>query len=391
MSWVGLFITILIAVTTSNGLLRIPLTRVSRPSEHPLQARDGFNVGLANNGDIFYTAQIQIGNNSQYFVLLVDTGSSNLFVPSITCVNCGSHNKFYCTNPVQTSEGRLVFGTGSARGTFCNDTITIAGMKVRDQEFMVINNEDNTLMTAEFDGILGLGFTSLAIGYTEYQIAVINGNSFYVPVQHNPVSVFENIIQQYKYSIPRKVFSFYFTSDGKVGSEMTFGGSDPNHYIGELTYAPLVITQPQQWMVQIQGASIGTTSLGFCGQCLAIIDTGTTNIGIPQSQFQSLLTALKQMVPGLIVQQMDMSEGQIGYVLAAQDVSGLQPFHLQIAGRKFTIEPSELVRFEPTIGWYLITLQGTPIDKWIIGDVFLRGVYTEFDMENMRIGFAPAK
>ena len=39
---------------------------------------------------------------------------------------------------------------------------------------------------------------------------------------------------------------------------------------------------------------------------------------------------------------------------------------------------------------YLVKLVVSELDHWIFGETFLRSMYTVFDVENMRIGFAPA-
>jgi hypothetical protein len=39
---------------------------------------------------------------------------------------------------------------------------------------------------------------------------------------------------------------------------------------------------------------------------------------------------------------------------------------------------------------YFLKLMVSDLDYWTLGETFLRSMYTVFDVENMRIGFAPA-
>ena len=39
---------------------------------------------------------------------------------------------------------------------------------------------------------------------------------------------------------------------------------------------------------------------------------------------------------------------------------------------------------------YRLKLIVSELDDWTLGETFLRSMYTVFDVENMRIGFAPA-
>uniref|UniRef100_K7G067 Gastricsin n=1 Tax=Pelodiscus sinensis TaxID=13735 RepID=K7G067_PELSI len=121
--------------------------------------------------DAAYYGEISIGTPPQNFLVLFDTGSSNLWVPSVYCQSqsCSNHAKF---NPSQSStystNGQtfsLQYGSGSLSGFFGYDTVTLENISVTSQEFGLSENEPGTnFLYAQFDGILGMAYPSLAVG-----------------------------------------------------------------------------------------------------------------------------------------------------------------------------------------------------------------------------------
>ena len=84
-----------------------------------------------------WIGQITIGTPAQGpFEVVLDTGSSNLWVPSIACNSktCSVKHR-YNTNASSTSapNGALFFlpyGTGFCAGSYVNDTVSIAGINI---------------------------------------------------------------------------------------------------------------------------------------------------------------------------------------------------------------------------------------------------------------------
>ncbi|NWX22509.1 PEPC protein, partial [Aegotheles bennettii] len=143
-----------------------------------------------------YFGEISIGSPPQNFLVLFDTGSANLWVPSTYCQTpaCYNHAKF---NPDQSStfisSGQsytLSYGSGSVSVLLGYDTLTIQSIVVTSQEFGLSQNEPTQpFYYAEFDGILGMGYPSLAVGG--------------IP------TALQGMLQQGQLSEP--VFSFYFS------------------------------------------------------------------------------------------------------------------------------------------------------------------------------------
>ncbi|XP_026511069.1 gastricsin-like [Terrapene carolina triunguis] len=317
--------------------------------------------------DASYYGEISIGTPPQNFLVLFDTGSSNLWVPSVYCQSqaCSNHARF---NPSQSStyssNGQtfsLQYGSGSLTGFFGYDTMTLQNIAVTNQEFGLSENEPGTnFIYAQFDGILGMAYPSLAVG--------------------GATTALQGMLQENLLSQP--IFSFYLSSQpsSQYGGEVVFGGVDSSLYSGQIYWAP--VTQELYWQIGIDEFAIGGQATGWCSQgCQAIVDTGTSLLTVPQQFMNSFL------------QDVGAQANEYGeYVVDCSSIQSLPTISFTINGVSFPLPPSAYilnnngycsVGVEQT---YLPSQNGQPL--WILGDVFLRQYYSVYDMGNNRIGFA---
>ena len=232
---------------------------------------------LTNYMDVQYFGEIGLGTPEQKFTVVLDTGSSNLWVPSKKChsFSCYLHNRFDAdkssTFETVGNEFKIQYGTGSVEGFISKDTLSIADMKVGGQEFGETTKEPGlTFALGKFDGILGLGYREIAVS--------------------NVTPPFYNMIEQKLIDEP--VFSFWLqrTADGRdtTGGELVFGGVNPNRFTGPIKYAP--VTRKGYWEVALEQLSLGKTVLATSGR--AAIDTGTSLIAVPSEVADSINAAI---------------------------------------------------------------------------------------------------
>lgn len=309
---------------------------------------------LTNDMNMEYYGVITIGTPPQTFNVLFDTGSSNLWVPSIQCASesCLDHMSFnptLSTTYTYTNEMiTLQYGKGGMSGFLGIDVISVAGLVVTNQTFgLATTEQNNTFVHSGFDGILGMGYASLAID--------------------NVVPPFYNMLAQGLITNP--VFSFYLARNNtsQQGGELILGGSDPSLYKGSMSYAD--ITEENYWQFNVDRATMNGQVL--CTNCAAIADTGTSLLMAPKDIYNRI-TALLGIDSDTVID--------------CSNTSNMPTLLFSIGGKVFGVPSSAYIISSGDM--CILGIGGMETQFWILGDVFLGQYYSEFDMGNNRIGFA---
>ncbi|XP_033467548.1 pepsin A-like [Epinephelus lanceolatus] len=335
--------------------------RLKYPYNPMVKFDNSFAVGtesMTNDADLAYFGIISIGTPPQSFKVVFDTGSSNLWVPSVYCSSpaCNNHDKF---NPSLSSTYRqngaslrIQYGTGSMIGFLGYDTVTVGGFAVQNQIFGLSTSEAPFMQYMRADGILGLAYPRLSAS--------------------GATPVFDNMMKQGLVS--QDLFSVYLSSNGNSGSVVTFGGIDPNHYSGSITWIPL--SSELYWQITVDSVTVNGQVVACNGGCQAIVDTGTSLIVGPQSSISNI----NQVVGAYSQNGNDMvSCNNIGQM---PDVT----FHIQ--GQEFTLPSSAYIR-QSYYGCHSGFGNGGS-SLWILGDVFIRQYFSIFDRGQNRVGLARA-
>jgi hypothetical protein len=263
-----------------------------------------------------YFAEIELGTPPQLFKVVLDTGSSNLWVPGSQCTSiacfvrpsyhpshscdaarCGCHlllavpprpaalhvppprspitdfpsfslqlhSKFdssaSSTYKANGTDFEIRYGSGSVEGYVSQDTLSIGDLTVKKQDFAETTKEPGLAFAfGKFDGIFGLAYDTISVNHI--------------------VPPFYNMIEQGLLDEP--VFSFRMGSSEEDGGEAIFGGVDKSAYKGKIDYVP--VRRKGYWEVELEGIKFGDEELELEGTGAAI-DTGTSLIAVPTGPF----------------------------------------------------------------------------------------------------------
>jgi len=328
--------------------------------------KDVHDVPIENFLNAQYFSTIALGSPEQEFKVIMDTGSSNLWVPSTECgsIACYLHQKYdssaSSTYKQNGSQFEIRYGSGEVKGFISEETLKIGDLKVKHQLFGEVTEEPGLAFAfGRFDGILGLGYDTIS-------------------VNHIPPP-FYNMIDQGLLDEP--VFAFYLgDTNASQESEATFGGVDKSHYTGEMIKIPL--RRKAYWEVSLDAITFGkeTAELESTG---VILDTGTSLIALPST------------IAELLNKEIGAKKGFNGqYTVECDKRDSLPDMSFTLSGYKFAIGPYD----------YILEVQGSCISSFmgmdfpepvgplaILGDAFLRRWYSVYDLGNDAVGLAKAK
>jgi len=265
-----------------------------------------------------YSGVIGVGGPiPQEFRVVFDTGSGHVVVPASSCDSeaCLVHKRFNTTlsdsavpinvDGAPVPAGKLCdqvdisFGTGQITGEFVRDKVCLgfpsdkvdssAELSMQEGEdeaelnvVQVVEQQQQppqtclemNVLTAvkmstqpfkafNFDGIMGLGLASLAVG-DEFSFFDVLTKSGKVQSAH---------------------FGVFLTEGDVEGeeSEIAIGGYNQNRFLHPLAWSPVALAHFGYWQVKIVAVRVDGVELDVCkdGTCRGVVDTGTSHLGIP--------------------------------------------------------------------------------------------------------------
>lgn len=315
------------------------------------------SVGINQDGsDISYFIEAKIGSKADPVYLLCDTGAGSTWIMGSGCTSaaCQDHTTWSTSDSTTyTSTGEtfsIAYGTGSVSGSLAQDSISVASVKLT-MEFGVANVTSDDFNHFAFDGILGL---SMAGGSTDNFISSIKSDKLLTS------NVFGVNLNRH--------------TDCLNTGELTFGGTDSSKFTGDITYTAVDTAADGDWAIAIDDIGYNGAKAGVTDR-LAYIDTGTTYAFAPSAD----VVALHKLIPGAT------STDNVTFTAPCDSE---QSITITFSGVDREISPKDWLSSPSSSGICTSNIYGREVvaGAWLLGDVYLKNVYTVFDADASQVG-----
>jgi len=348
-------------------------------------------------GNLLYLVNTTVGTPPQDIELQLDTGSSDIWIPTASSTICSRDGRCtsgsYDQSESSTFEEVLpnnflisyVDGTRIG-GDYINETFGIAGATIRQMTMgtALAAEEPTAGSDTPFQGIIGVAFDS------GEAIVAQSGGQFGYP----------NIISQMVLQdiIHTRAYSLWLNDLESPEGEILFGGVDNSKYEGALTILPLQVSESSgivdSFTVTFAGVNItgnqGRTVYSTQTNAPVILDSGTTLTYLPDD----IANAISQGVGAV-------SSRDYGVIVPCQLAQTGGQFHFQFGnsenGPIINAEISQFVIPFPT-NFPPRFRNGQTACRWgiraagenpnLFGDTFLRSAYVVYNLEGNELGIA---
>ncbi|KPM42252.1 hypothetical protein AK830_g4301 [Neonectria ditissima] len=369
---------------SGKGFLSVPVGTVDKPKKDKGKRADeeGTILQKLENMDFFYAAEIDIGEPPQSVVVLVDTGSNELWVnpecenaPSDSqysqCVGFGEYDPDKSETPPIGPFGRETINYGdasdptthtSATIRYYTDTLTFGDSQILNQTFGIVIQSDGISQ-----GIMGLA-PDLRGGFDSDEPYTLLLSSM----------AEQGIIES-------RVFSLDLRHSTSSTGAVIYGGLDRSKFIGALEPVDIIRGEGGEYRLAVRLTSLGVTideSDEFD------LDEADTNVMLDSG---TTITRMHYSAAYPILQALDAEDDGEGFYLTRcsyRDRAGSVDFGF---GRKIIQVPFSdfILDIGGSTTWCYIGLVVTT-DQQILGDSVLRAGYFIFDWDNEQVHVAQA-
>lgn len=328
-----------------------------------------------NNIDASYSGIVSVGTPPQDFQVILDTGSSDLWVEGAGCEGCSGTSFDNAKSSTFKDLNRtfsITYGSGSANGVLVQDDVKMGAYMVKGTTFALINKMSDNLMSISVNGIMGLAFQRLAYsGATPWWSELAK------------TSVWKEKLFAFQMKRYRGVEgASNAESDGGLA---TFGYLDSSLYTGDVTYVDIQGSDPQYWQIKLGGVQMGGKNIDIGSTTTAAIDTGTTLIAGPPATVKNIFAAIngsRQMTGNYA----NYYEYPCNTTINMSMTFG--GFEIKIGNADFNLGQYSSDKSMCTGAIFSQSFGGNSPVQWIVGATALKNAYTVFRSEPRAVGFA---
>ncbi|KAG5356498.1 Aspartic proteinase yapsin-3 [Yarrowia sp. C11] len=356
----------------------------------------------------YYEAVVDIGTPAQTVKLLIDTGSSDIWVigsgnpdcgsaedaanPNNDIIDCSISGTFDTSKSSSWSQNTTDFfiqygDQTSAEGGWGTDTFAFGNTKVSGLSIAVAAKTNSS------NGVMGIGLAGLESTITYRGNDQISGN----PYENLPMKMkAEGLIKANAYSL-------WLNNLSSDSGNVLFGGVDYAKIDGDLFTVKLVNPQrsvsskPIAFYVGLDSVSI-TDVKGVSGFITkqpvpALLDSGTTLTYLPQAAFNYVVRAMGATYDpqnGYVCPCKNGYSGHLDYNFSGANISVplyqlTYPIQLQSSSGKVVN-----AQFRNGDDACLLLMQASE-DHVILGDSFLRAAYVVYNLDSYEVSMGQTK